>query len=610
MSLMDMLYHTYECAMKVNDADFTENYPLFHTKIKAPIVVWISENAEFQHAGYIEDKSRMEINVPCTEKSAGRSGTNPVPHPLFDKLSYLAGDGELFGVDNGGKFESYIRELQAWCDSNAANSYVDTIFRYLSKKRLLTDLYAAGLIRNEKDLKKRLDEGVRIGIGRNINTDLEVWNDESVRKDFARYVRRTQENEEFCYISGEYGKISENHPKSIWNLHANAKLISANEKPNRGLVYSGRFENPLQAAQVSYEASLKIHNTLKWLINKQGKYVGDKMLLAWGLSGDDESYLIGDSDGFNDDEEVSSGLDTQADFARRFHDSILKKKANLYNNEKIGVLLLEAATPGRLSVSYYQEFSSTQIAELIDNVEKWHINHAWYQMYDKEKRKMTISAPSVIVITLFCEGVERSGKMDVDDKVFGNTVIRLLPCVLEGKAIPEDILQKLVFKTLRPMNYSEQNWHRLLKITCSLLREKYKEVGTMDVNRDSTDIHYNYGRWLAVAHEIERRALWQNEVSRETNAMRLFSKYAENPNKYMAVIQSKIQIYEEKLGEKGNALFHLKNKISAKLLNNSLDELQAVRNLDGRMVLGFEAQLDEFINRKDNNESKETEEKK
>ena len=134
----------------------------------------------------------------------------------------------------------------------------------------------------------------------------------------------------------------------------------------------------------------------------------------------------------------------------------------------------------------------------------------------------------------------------------------------------------------------------------------------MDVNRDSTDIHYNFGRWLAVAHEIERRVLWQNGESRETNAMKLFSKFAENPMKYMMIVRNKIKIYEDKLGDKGNRLSNMKNEISAKLLSHPLEELQAVRNLDGRMVLGFEAQLDEFSNRtkKESNEKKETEETK
>lgn len=122
----------------------------------------------------------------------------------------------------------------------------------------------------------------------------------------------------------------------------------------------------------------------------------------------------------------------------------------------------------------------------------------------------------------------------------------------------------------------------------------------MDVNRDSIDIHYNFGRWLACAHEIERRALWASGDKRETNAMRLFTKYAENPNKYMAIIQDRIQIYERKLGNKAGRLQDERNKIADKLLQNPLEQVRGARHLDGRMILGFEAQLESFKLKDDN----------
>ena len=57
----------------------------------------------------------------------------------------------------------------------------------------------------------------------------------------------------------------ENHPK----LQGNAKLISAkdNEFPFQ---YKGRFAEDRSAAVVSYEASVRAHNALIWLIARQG----------------------------------------------------------------------------------------------------------------------------------------------------------------------------------------------------------------------------------------------------------------------------------------------------------------------------------------------------
>ncbi len=608
MSMMELLYQTYEYAYRKEDRSLMENYLMSQTMASAPIVLWITEKGEFANAAYLTDKEKQKISIPCTEKSAGRSGTNPVPHPLFDKLLYLAGNADARGINNQKAHETYMHNLKDWCESSYGNRYVKTIYAYLEKNTLLWDLEGAGILdfTEEKELKKRLNEVVRIGIRRDFQTDLELWRENEIREDFCRYLGNGQENRSFCYISGEEGTISENHPKSIWNLKANAKLISANEKANRGLVYSGRFETANQAVQVSYETSQKVHNALKWLIQKQGKMIGDKLLVAWGMDGGDFKNVIEGTDFFFNEEEEDTVMtaDTQAEFAYRLEKAIFRQEQDLKHNEKVGFLVLEAATPGRLSISYYQEFTSVQYLSLVQALKAWHEEHAWY--YDsfdlgKKTRVRKIMCPSLYSIALFAEGVDRSDKMDADQKILGNTMTRLLPCVLEGKAIPSDIRRKLLIKAHYPLNYKEQNWRKLIKITCSILREQYREVGTMDVNKDSKDIHYNYGRWLAAAHEIERRALWKSGGERETNALRLFTKFAEHPNKYMMVIQKKIQIYEEKLGDKANWLRKVKREISANLTQNPLEELMGTRDLDGRMILGFETQMNEFGKKEEEN---------
>ncbi len=608
MSMMELLYQTYEYAYRKEDRSLMENYLMSQTMASAPIVLWITEKGEFANAAYLTDKEKQKISIPCTEKSAGRSGTNPVPHPLFDKLLYLAGNADARGINNQKAHETYMHNLKDWCESSYGNRYVKTIYAYLEKNTLLWDLEGAGILdfTEEKELKKRLNEVVRIGIRRDFQTDLELWRENEIREDFCRYLGNGQENRSFCYISGKEGTISENHPKSIWNLKANAKLISANEKANRGLVYSGRFETANQAVQVSYETSQKVHNALKWLIQKQGKMIGDKLLVAWGMDGGDFKNVIEGTDFFFDEEEEDAVMtvDTQAEFAYRLEKAIFRQEQDLKHNEKVGFLVLEAATPGRLSISYYQEFTSVQYLSLVQALKAWHEEHAWY--YDsfdsgKKTRVRKIMCPSLYSIALFAEGVDRSDKMDADQKILGNTMTRLLPCVLEGKAIPSDIRRKLLIKAHYPLNYKEQNWRKLIKITCSILREQYREVGTMDVNKDSKDIHYNYGRWLAAAHEIERRALWKSGGERETNALRLFTKFAEHPNKYMMVIQKKIQIYEEKLGDKANWLRKVKREISANLTQNPLEELMGTRDLDGRMILGFETQMNEFGKKEEEN---------
>lgn len=612
MGMMDLLYRTYESAYEAEDGELMENYLMSQTTAAAPIELWINEEGEFVGARYISDKEKQRISIPCTEGSAGRSGKNPAPHPLFDKLFYLAGDKK----GNEKPHSIYMENLQAWCQSEWANPYVKIVFSYLKRNTLLGDLEKEGILDDSwpKESEKRLSEYVRIGIRRDLQSDVELWKEKSIRDDFANYLSSGQGEGKLCYISGKKGPLSENHPKSIWNLNANAKLISANEKPNRGLVFSGRFQTADEAVQISYETSQKIHNALKWLIKRQGKSIGNKMLIAWGTSGSDLKGVLNATDSLFDDEDSegrTNTADTQKEFAERLRNAVLGQEQDLRHNEKIGFLVLEAATPGRLSVSYYQEFAPVQYSWLIGNVKTWHENHEWdYGVFNAEKniwiRKNR--SPSIYSIARFAEGVERNGKMDADQRIEGNTIVRLIPCVVEGKAIPEDVTRKLLLKACCPLHYSEANWIRLLKITCSIIRTKFKEVGTMNVNRDTMDIPYNYGRWLACAHEIERRALWSSGEKRETNAMRLFTKFAEHPVKYMSVIQNKIQVYETRLGEKGIWLQNERNKIAANLDRNPLEEVAAARHLDGRMILGFQAQMEAFKNKETNKKNVEGEE--
>ena len=283
MGMMDLLHRTYEYAYEANDTELLEHYLISQTMAAAPIVLWIDEKGEFADAGYESDKNKQKISIPCTEKSAGRSGTNPCPHPLFDKLSYLAGDGAAYQIDNEKPHFTYMEQLRAWCQSEQGNNYVKTVCLYLEKNTLLHDLERKGVIDASKpeELDKKCRELVRVGIRRGIGMeDLELWNEKSIQEDFVRYLGGRQGEKGLCYISGQEGLLSENHPKTIWNANANAKLISANEKENRGLVFSGRFATSGQAAQISYEASQKIHNALKWLIQKQGQAIGDKMLVV------------------------------------------------------------------------------------------------------------------------------------------------------------------------------------------------------------------------------------------------------------------------------------------------------------------------------------------
>ncbi|MER8124944.1 type I-C CRISPR-associated protein Cas8c/Csd1, partial [Acinetobacter baumannii] len=75
------------------------------------------------------------------------------------------------------------------------------------------------------------------------------------------------------------------------------------------------------------------------------------------------------------------------------------------------IVILDAATSGRLSVTYYRELSKD---EYVESILRWHIDAAWpLKMYDKEKKKFVAyeGAPSFAdIISCAYDVSDRSSK--------------------------------------------------------------------------------------------------------------------------------------------------------------------------------------------------------
>ena len=54
------------------------------------------------------------------------------------------------------------------------------------------------------------------------------------------------------------------------------------QNDENGFSYRGRFQNKEQAISIGYDFSQKMHNALRWMIQRQGNPIGKTMmLLAW-----------------------------------------------------------------------------------------------------------------------------------------------------------------------------------------------------------------------------------------------------------------------------------------------------------------------------------------
>lgn len=71
---------------------------------------------------------------------------------------------------------------------------------------------------------------------------------------------------------------------------------------------------------------------------------------------------------------------------------------------QITVMILDSATPGRMSIRYYRELSGSR---LMDAVEDWHRNFAWEQCYRKEQKEEKREICIRIDRVFRCSGTKR-----------------------------------------------------------------------------------------------------------------------------------------------------------------------------------------------------------
>ncbi len=625
MSWLTSLYKTYENLSQV-DGGIIGLLPIAHTTQNAQIEVTINQASQFVSAMVVE-KKQAETLIPCTEESAGRSGKTPIHHPLMDKLQYMAADYAAFGGEKGSKFHvKYIEDLRKWCSSNYSNKKVKILLQYLEKGNLISDLVEAGVLHCDKDSKliekwtdkattpeiykvtpgNQSDAFVRFRVICDEDNTTALWEDQRLQNDYIKYYLSRRSKNGVCSVTGEECSCTVNHPNKIRNTGDKAKLISAND--SSGLTYKGRFLDFDEAALISYEISQKAHNALKYLIKKQGRSYGStKVFLLWSAKGfympgiyeDSLEALLQDTEKKEYTAEIS---------AKNFNDFISGFRCkDLQSQEDIAIIGVDSATTGRMAITFYREILQN---ELVDRVLEWHKSCEWKHRYhfDKDNKLLEfMGAPSPKDIALAAFGTERTF-LEIDNKLGAVTVERVLHCIIDGDALPYDIVQSAFRNVCHPQNYKNiNNWRKVLSICCSLVK-KYKydksnqlnrEEWTVELQKECTDLAYLCGRMLAVADMIEGKALYLKGETRETAAMRYFTKFQEHPNSTWMIICKSLIPYFNYLENKVPGLKEYFQKrleeISSKIPQ---EEFKEAKNLDGTMALGFFSQLNEGFTKK------------
>ena len=653
MIWMQKLYRTYESILEQGITDDAEPLtPVGHTIQNAHIVIVIDGQGNFQTARVMPPKTA--ILLPATESSENRT-SGEAPHPLADKIQYVAKDYADYGGEKKAYFDGYLKQLTAWCESPFAHPKVQAVLNYVAKGRVVADLVESGIFQldsGNKVLNKWGADGDappifsvlpktkgeiefgsalvcwQVEIAGDVHS--QTWTDKTIQQSWADYAASEKAEKGFCLVQGKEAVISTMHPAKLRHTGDKAKLISSND--TAGYTFRGRFATAEEAASVSADVSAKAHSALRWLISRQGIRNGDQVTVSWAISGkpvpspmkDISSELDwADMDNWdisaveNPDEiaaqRLSENTEPSPDWSvniGRAAAQIIKKKlhgyqAELKDHEQISLIMLDSATPGRMALTYYQEFLP---ANYFANLDAWIDDFAWYQRYSIEvqngkktdkRTQWRFVPPSPYSIAEAVYGKSLS------DTLKKQLYARLLPVIAGGTSvpIPEDLVRQSFQAACNPNGCENWEWQRNIGVACALYkgwRARHHDLSqrrtypmSLDTQNRSRD--YLYGRLLAVAENTESYALYLAGEKRATTAERYMQRFAEHPFATWRNIELALKPYQERLRNNGKDTGA--QAIGEIMELFATDDFTCDDKLSGEFLLGYHCQKMEIARR-------------
>jgi CRISPR-associated protein Csd1 len=625
MTWIQKLYDTYE---KCDDAPQFATDPLMpmcHVLQKAHIEVVIDVSGEFRSARVLQ-KNEQSTPVPCTENSASRT-SNDAPHALCDKIQYCASDCVQRGGRKKPYGESFSHQLEQWCSSPYAHPKAEAVLNYLLGHSLLDDLARekvlvvenGGTLADTWDSDNPLPALFKLLLpkdGRRDQGDAllrwrvqvpgdpisKVWEDTDLQNCWVQYCASLDAKRGVDLVTGNSDvSLATKHPRGIRWPGDGAKLISSNDK--KGFTFRGRFKSAEEACGVGFEVTQKAHNALRWLIDRQGyrDKASGQVFVAWDVGGKqipDPFKNTPELLGLPSDvpEESANNPEYSGDagqyLALQLQKLIKGYQGKLTEADNIVVMGLDSASRGRLAITYYRELNGS---EFLDRVIEWHESHAWPQRYSKEVHFVGAPAPREIAEAAYGRRLnDKSGA-----KLRAATVERLLPCIVDGRPVPRDVVESSKQHALsarlqvrKRMDLEWWNWEKALGITCGLFRGFHREENyQMSLEGDRNTRDYLFGRLLAVADYAEEKALYLAGEKRDTNAGRLIQRFADRPGPTWRTIELALTPYKARLrAKRPSALIRLDKLLDEIFGKFQTGEFTADGKLSGEFLLGYHCQ--------------------
>jgi CRISPR-associated protein Csd1 len=609
MSWFANLVKTYDKCVDIvgiPNAKGTVLLPIFHWEAISHVCITLDREGQFRSA----IKSEENILIPVTENSVSRTSSANIPHPLHDKLNYLA--------LNESKRKMYINQLASWKD---CHQKVRAVYNYIVKGSIINDLRTAGI--KKPDYPKLL---IRFSVEIEGDPNPHLWEDNTIVQAWIEYCTHNVNRIARCYITGDTTAITSTHPRGIYKnkiIRNNrrtttyrAKLISCNDDSN--YTYRGRFTTPEQANVISSEASYKGLSMLKYLIATQGYICDSQAIVAYAI--DDGTALLNpfeDSLGLFDTLEKTDAdklIETQGtlamDYAIKLNNALrgLGNAARLKKYiRQIAVIAVDSAVPGRMGVTFYQKMEEN---EYIDRICDWHNDCKWY-FWNIGKEYISAPVTDDIIKAIYGEPRGENYK-----KIQKQAREKILHCIVCGETINNSWISAAKNRVSSPFSYTKKDggwdfykWYKAIGITCALVRKYYidqKEVFSMELEKDKRDRDYLYGRLLAIADKIESHARYlqtgkDDTEKRPTNAVRYMQRFAIKPFSTWNQIYHALNPYIQRLN-------------GAEWYQSQIDEIMALfeagdyeieKSLSAKYLMGYSLQRRDLILRKEQEVAKD-----
>lgn len=522
-----------------------------------------------------------------------------------------------------------------------ASDYPDSLLSSLNKNKGVFDQGAAFIAWRvtATELGKQAEHGV-----------LETWRDDSLFESWQQFYATLDSTDGFCYITGKDSPLASKHPNRILRSATNAKLISANDLSS--FTFLGRFTDDdksikahgLQGANISAVITEKAHAALSWLLRRQGREDAGQAVVAWAVSGqktpqptqedkeiepfdveenaeqitldvesDFNPFMMTDDDDFDEIEDeseyneideatvskkVSNHLTHSNNlgqtFAIHLNHTMQGYRQQLDAHDQISIITLEAATPGRMAVTYYHE---TMPNDYIDALACWYQQFSWYVLYkdsETNESKLTIKAPIPRLIAEVAYGSR------VSDALKKQVVSQVLPCIVEGEArrFPWQLVNLCIKRACNPLALENWEWEQAVGVACALYRGYYlrqldhkKRSYTVALQTDYNSRDYLYGRLLAVAEDIESLALYIAGEKRNTTAQRYMQQFANRPFTTWRNIELALKPYENRLkSNRAGYLANMQDLLGQIMSRFDVEDFSNDSALSGEFLLGYHSQ--------------------